>query len=319
MAINIKISILIPVYNVEKYIERCARSLMEQTVKTGIEFIFINDGSADKSIDILENVISDYKDRKDQVRIIHQPSNMGLSNARLRGLKEAKGKYVINCDSDDWVETDMYENLLRVAEAKDADIVVSDFYHEFPDKQIIEHYETKSNIDAILSKSGNYWWCTVNRLVKKSLYLENNIYPIPNINMLEDVCVMMRLYFFAKKIEYVPKALYHYDRTRDSSLMHQAYSTEKLLERKRCIDFLSEFFKQHCFDFNEIYNLYKINIRDSFLLQSPPNWAEWVNCYPETWQIIWKDKKSSLIYKLCYTFASWGVLWPFKLLLKAAK
>ncbi len=313
------ISVLIPIYNVENYIERCTRSLMEQTLKTGIEFIFVNDGSSDKSIDILEKVISDYKDRQDQVRIIHQPSNMGLSNARLRGLKEANGKYVINCDSDDWVETDMYETLLMVAETTDADIVVSDFYHEFPDMQKIEHYEVKSNVDAILTKIGNYWWCTVNRLVKKSLYIDNNIYPIPNINMLEDVCVMMRLYYFAKKIEYVSRALYHYDRTRENSLMHQAYSTNKILERKKCIDFLSEFFKQHDFDFNDIYNLYKINIRDSFLLQSPPNWAEWVNCYPDTWELIWKDKKSSLPYKVCYTLASWGVLWPYKLLLKVAK
>lgn len=313
------ISVLIPIYNVENYIERCARSLMEQTLKAGIEFIFVNDGSSDKSIVILERVICDYEDRKDQVRVIHQPSNMGLSNARLRGLKEAKGKYVINCDSDDWVETDMYETLLKVAEATDADIVVSDFYQEFSDKQKIEHYEAKSNVDAILTKNGNYWWCTVNRLVKKSLYTDNSIYPIPNINMLEDVCVMMRLYLFAKKIEYVPKPLYHYDRTRENSLMHQAYSTQKLLERKRCIDFLSEFFKQHDFDFNDIYNLYKINIRDSFLLQTPPNWIEWKNCYPEVWKLVWKNEESGLFYKFCYTIASWGVIWPFKLLLEVAK
>lgn len=309
------ISILIPVYNVENYIERCARSLMEQTLKSGLEYIFINDGSSDKSIDVLEKVISEYKDRKDQVRIIHQPSNIGLSNARLKGLKEAKGKYVINCDSDDWVEANMYETLLGVAKETDADIVVSDFYHEFQNKQIIEHFEEKSNIDAILSKSGKYWWCTVNRLVKRSLYFDNNIFPIPGINMLEDVCVMMRLYYFAGKIEYVHIPLYHYDRSRESSLMHQSNSTQKILQRKKCIDFLADFFHQHNFEFNDIYNLYKLNIRDSFLLQTPPNWKEWKKCYPDTWKLKWGESQTSFLYKLSYTLASWGILFPLKILI----
>jgi len=313
------ISVLIPVYNVEKYIERCVRSLMEQTIKEKIEFIFINDGSTDKSIEILEKVISNYKEREKQVRIVHQPSNMGLSNARLRGIHEAQGNYLINCDSDDWVEPDMYESLWLKAEATNADIVVSDFYHEFANKQRIERFEEKSAHEAILSSKGNYWWCTCNRLVKKSLYDDNNIYPIPGINMLEDVCVMMRLYYHAHKIEYIHRPLYHYDRTRESSLMHQNYSTKTILQRKQCIDFLATFFKQKNFKFDDIYNLYKINIRDSFLLQTPINWEEWKKCYPETWKLVWNNHDSGIVYKSCYTIASWGFIYPFKKLLQFSK
>lgn len=313
------ISVLIPIYNVGNYIERCARSLMEQTIKDEIEFIFINDGSSDNSIEILEKIITNYKEREEQVKILHQPSNLGLSNARLRGILESTGTYIINCDSDDWVEPDMYESLWHKAKETNADIVVSDFYHEFADKQRIERYEEKSPHEAILSSKGNYWWCTCNRLVKKSLYEDNNIYPIPGINMLEDVCVMMRLYYYATKIEYVHRPLYHYDRTRESSMMHKKYTTQTILQRKQCVDFLATFFEKKNFKFDDIYNLYKINIRDSFLLQSPTNWEEWRKCYPETWKLVWKNHHSSFVYKLCYTIASWGFLYPYKKFLQLSK
>ena len=316
---RINVSVVIPVYNVEPYIKRCVESLMSQTLKTGIEFIFVNDCSTDNSVNLIEEVVSCYSERKDQVRIIHHSSNKGLACTRLTGIKEAKGDYIIQCDSDDWVEKDMYETLINKATETDADIVVCAFFHEFLHSQKIESFEEKTPHEAILSKGGNYWWSTCNRLVKKSLYFDNDVFPIPDINMMEDVCVMMRLYYFAKRIEYVHQPLYHYDRTREGSLMHKACSTKSLLERKKCVDFLNAFFESNHFDFTEIYNLYKSNIRDSFLLQNPPNWKEWRQCYPETWKTVWANKSLSLMYRLCYTLASWGILTPFKLYTRKAK
>ena len=103
-----KLSIIVPMYNTEKYIERCARSLFEQTL-TGIEFIFVNDCSPDRSLLILKRIIDEYVDRSLVIRIIEHEKNMGLAVARTTGLNQAKGEYIIHCDSDDWIETDMYE------------------------------------------------------------------------------------------------------------------------------------------------------------------------------------------------------------------
>ena len=129
---NVKVSVCIPVYGVEKYIERCARSLFEQTMAEGIEFIFVNDCTKDRSIEILEQVLSEYPQRKEQVKIIHHKKNGGLVAARNTGLKHATGDYIIHCDSDDWVDLNMYEAMYNKAIETNADMVYSDFYINTP-------------------------------------------------------------------------------------------------------------------------------------------------------------------------------------------
>ena len=123
MMVNIKVSVCIPVYGVEKYIERCARSLFEQTMRDGIEFIFVNDCTPDKSIEILEQVLSEYPHRREQTRIIHHKQNCGLVAARKTGLAHASGEYIIHCDSDDWTDTDLYQTMYDAAIANHADVV----------------------------------------------------------------------------------------------------------------------------------------------------------------------------------------------------
>ena len=136
---RVKVSVLVPVYGVEKYIERCARSLFEQTMKDGIEFIFTDDCTRDRSIEILEKVVEEYPERKSQVKIIHHEKNQGLVSARVTGLKEAVGEYVIHCDSDDWVEREMYEIMYRQAKDTDSDIVVCDFLEGDDTLEVYRH------------------------------------------------------------------------------------------------------------------------------------------------------------------------------------
>ena len=105
-----KVSVIVPIYNVEAYIERCAISLFEQTLDD-IEYIFVNDCTPDNSMMILSEVLSRYPQRKEQVRIINQPKNQGAAKAREDGIKEARGEYIIHCDSDDWVDKNIYQLL----------------------------------------------------------------------------------------------------------------------------------------------------------------------------------------------------------------
>lgn len=104
------VSVIIPVYNVGKFIERCARSLMEQTMDN-VEYIFVDDASPDNSIQILQKVLADYPNRRDNVRILTHAENKGLPAARNTGLAVATGEYIFHCDSDDFVEPDMLEQL----------------------------------------------------------------------------------------------------------------------------------------------------------------------------------------------------------------
>src|ERR1035437_2946131 len=133
-----KVSIIITVYKAEQYIERCARSLFEQTFKE-LEFVFVNDFTPDTSIQILKKVIDEYSDRKNQVTILNHDYNKGVAAARNTGLDRVRGEYILQVDSDDWVEKSMVEESYVIAEANDSDIVWTDFYVDFP-------YEPKKSI-----------------------------------------------------------------------------------------------------------------------------------------------------------------------------
>lgn len=121
-----KVSIIIPVYGVEKYIERCARSLFEQTLDD-IEYLFIDDCTPDKSVEILKRVLEEYPHRKSQVVIHRMEQNSGQAKVREWGMRNARGEYVIHCDSDDWLDVHMYEEMYNKAIEEDADVVVCDY------------------------------------------------------------------------------------------------------------------------------------------------------------------------------------------------
>lgn len=126
----VKVSVGIPVYNVEKYMERTARSLFGQTLGE-LELVFVDDASSDRSVEILERVLAEYPDRREQVRIIRFSRNQGPSAARLAALQHFSGEYFIFCDADDFVEPDLYEKMYRRAyegRAEPADVVHCGFH-----------------------------------------------------------------------------------------------------------------------------------------------------------------------------------------------
>ena len=123
-----KVSIIITVYNREKYIEECARSLFEQSLDD-IEYIFINDASTDNSIEILKTTANNYPQRIPYIKIINLDQNGGVANARNIGIDNVTGDYTIHTDSDDWVDRDMYKQLYKKALETNADIVGCNICH----------------------------------------------------------------------------------------------------------------------------------------------------------------------------------------------
>ncbi|MCQ2267595.1 MAG: glycosyltransferase [Bacteroidaceae bacterium] len=308
----VKVSVIIPIYNVENYIERCAHSLFQQTLED-IEFIFINDCTPDNSIVKLEKVLTKYPYRKNNTQIIHFPVNKGQAAVRKHGMMLAKGKYIIHCDADDWVEHTLYEKLYNEAEKKKVDVVVCDFYNEYLDHTNIYHYPGDTNtLHEITRTDRTQWWVLWNRLINAELIHKYEIYPIEGQNFLEDVCVMMRIYYYANGISYINEPLYHYNRQNQNSTMNHTYSTKMIKQQKANIDFLASFFNTTSLDFSDTYNLYKETIRNRFLCQIPPNWNEWATTYPEIGNKILNDKRFPLIYRFLYFVASKGFIIPFK-------
>ena len=169
-------SVIIPVYNVERFIVRCATSLMEQSCQN-VEYIFIDDATADNSIALLRNVIGRYPDRIKDVKIVSHATNLGLPAARNTGLGIATGEYVFHCDSDDFVDADMLSELYSVAKISNADIVWCDWFLSFKKNERYmkqpEYTEPIAALKAMLCgiMKFNVW----NKLVRRNLYIENNI------------------------------------------------------------------------------------------------------------------------------------------------
>lgn len=204
-----KVSVIIPVYGVEKYIERCVRSLFEQTLDD-IEYLFIDDCTPDRSIDILKQVLEEYPHRKCQVVIHRMEQNSGQAKVREWGMRNATGEYVIHCDSDDWVAMDMYRLMYDEAKRIDADIVMCGY--KVTDGQTVfsEYYHQQIDKTKLISSllTLHEAWSVWNKMCKRTLYDNDIVYP--SLAMGEDMVLTTQLVLKAQRIGIIDKALYNY-------------------------------------------------------------------------------------------------------------
>lgn len=204
-----KVSVIIPVYGVEQYIERCARSLFEQTLDD-IEYIFIDDCTPDNSVVKLQKILSFYPHRDKQVHILRHEKNLGLPYARQTGVKVANGEYVAHCDSDDWVDIHMYEEMYKKAKEKNADVVLCDYYEsDGVSKKLMNDFLPNKVEDTmsstLLKKTRSVLW---NKLVRRSIYKNNIMYPVAN--NAEDYTLLVQIVYYSKSFVYLNKPLYFY-------------------------------------------------------------------------------------------------------------
>ena len=207
------VSVIVPMYGVENYIARCAESLFAQTYPA-IEFIFVDDGCKDRTVEILRGIL-ERQDPSLQARVnLISKVNDGLPHARKTGLDAATGVYVLHVDSDDWVEPDTVEKLVRMAVETGADIVVYDFWKEYEKRSKLDSEQDSSIADPDLYRhrlysygSYGYVW---NKFCRKSLY--DGVF-VPKYAMHEDIVFSSQILFKARKIVHLKEGLYHYDRT----------------------------------------------------------------------------------------------------------
>lgn len=223
-----KVSVIVPIYNVEAFIERCVRSLFEQTLDD-MEFIFIDDCTPDNSMFILRNVLYKYPDRVPQTRIISMPTNSGLPVARKQGICLATGDYIIHCDSDDWVDVNMYQTLYERAIEDDSDAVFCGYYctDGINYNKHIDLFSYDTNISLINSilKGVSPSLCT--KLFKRSLYSNDISYP--QSNMGEDAALCIQLIYYCKRVSCLPAALYYYYHNLNS--ISNSSTPEKIMNR----------------------------------------------------------------------------------------
>lgn len=248
-----KISIIVPVYNVERYISQCIESLLSQTIED-IEIILIDDGSPDSS----GSICDEYANRDSRIKVIHQ-RNQGVSVARNTGISVARGSWITFVDGDDWVEKNMCELALNQAEKYKADITIWSYFKNYAteekelelipggdsifidDKDMLElkaiypYYDEKILKNTV---SAGVVWC---KLYKKDFILDKNLRFKEGLTRAQDTVFSLNAFEEASKIVYFNKSLYHYRITNTSICSGTKYIKDTLTPFNSLLDEFSKF------------------------------------------------------------------------------
>ncbi|MDR1005484.1 MAG: glycosyltransferase [Bacteroidales bacterium] len=310
-----KVSVIVPIYGTEKWIERCAKSLLNQTLEN-FEIIFVNDKTQDNSIAILKKCISENHRTDIKITIADNDLNLGLAETRMHGVRLAKGEYIMHCDSDDRIELPTIENMYQQAKKTSADIVWADFYLDYDTEQKLISEDIGSTcpkdvVHAMLSTK--IWWSMCTKIYRREFYLQN----IPSETKLwrnggEDM-LNIRLFYNASITTYLPMAGYHYN-VQNQQSMTRALNIDKIKSYIDAIDDVENFIMSkpdgHLFE-NEL-NYMKVWLKQMAIYQCKNRhqlrW--WKNLYRSANKVIYKNKNYSLTQRLISLCAAHGIYFP---------
>lgn len=310
-----KVSVIVPVYKAEKYIERCCRSLFNQTLDC-IEYIFINDCTPDNSMNILQNTAIEYPNRLPYIHIINHKRNTGQSEARRDGMAIATGAYIIHCDADDWVDIDMYEKMYLKALETGAEAICCDMMMEYSNFSSTLTYcnkyeDHKLMYDCIVPISVVY--CSMcNRLVSRKLFERENIEPYSGVNMWDDVGLTTRIRFHVKNSYVISFPYYHYNRENESSTTRRP-RLDRINEQIKCAEKLEQFFinKHSKEKYKYFITQLKYKAKEDLL---DFNYQLWKKTFPEVNNKLWHMRRCISIKQIIkYFILNYGGLWGYNI------
>ncbi len=297
-----KVSVIVPVYNTELYVERAMVSLMEQTLDD-VQFIIIDDGSQDNSLNIIKNVIARYPARQEQVMLISR-SNRGVAATRAQGMELAIGDYVIHLDSDDWAEVNWLEALYTKAIEDNADVVVCDYRTVYLTKSShVKQSIGRDGVDCVKKLlTGELLGPTWNKLIKRKLLVDNNIRFLPDINFLEDFILVMQAFLAANAIGYVAQPLINYNQCNESSIT-ATVSEQKVNEIVSATKIINDVLCQYKLvpALSEQLNTMKLSSKYWILCRAnkAAPYSYWA-LYPEANKHIWQSSLSMHVKTVLY-------------------
>lgn len=307
------VSIIIPIYNASKFLEQCVNGLMLQTFQD-LEFIFVDDFSNDKSLEILHNLLKKYPNRIHQVRIIQHKKNYGSAIARNTGLNNSTGRFIGWVDADDYIELDMFESLYNIMIESNSDLIWCDFDLIYSQKTIKKpqnfSLDTKVYMNGLIDNTiqGNLW----NKLFKAEIINRYNLEFLHGQNMGEDRMFLFKYLFYCNKLYHYPFIKYHYVQINSSSLTRikgnrRAY--EEINNNKSILDFISK----NNLDWINIdgINNFKLKSKDRLLHSTTiDDFKKWKLIFPEVnGKIIYsKTPIQHKILGLLSHFSFWSLI-----------
>ena len=304
-----KVSVIVPVYNTEKFIERAIVSLMEQTLDD-IQFIIIDDGSKDNSFEIIKKVIARYPSRMNQVTLITR-GNKGVAATRAEGMEIAQGQYVIHLDSDDWVEPNWLESMYTKALLDNADVVVCDFAMVYQGHQE-DYHNNVANLGRECVKrllSGEISNSNCDKLVSRELLNKYKIHFHGGFEMGEEFLVSLLVFINSQRVTHVDQVLFYYNRTNENSLT-KSYSLKALSDLADIVQLADRYLTKAKFDSycQHEMNIFKLNVRGLFIVHSQGDInviKHALNLYPNTNSMIFSSKVK--ILKILYLMRLLGL------------
>lgn len=276
------VSIIVPVYNIEKYVSCCIDSTLAQTF-TDLELLLIDDGSQDGSGTICDH----YASIDGRVKVIHKP-NGGLASARNAGLREAKGTWIMHVDGDDMIEPTMLEEMLQEAQRTDADVVICDFKFAYPDRKVVwraQHWNN-NKVESQNQYMKSVWTCVWGNIAKRSLYVDNQLSCPVNVTYCEDFHLMARLCYFAQKVVHLGGPYYNY-RQQEGSIMHNLNKKTEQDERWVYQDII-QFFREHgVYDVFRKTMCWRVLKATQELVLDKSTWRDFCEMVPEKKEFIW--------------------------------
>lgn len=238
-----KVSILIPIYKVSDFVEKCAESVFSQTFES-IEYIFVDDCSPDDSVQKLNQVLERFPQRKKAVTLLRNETNKGISYSRQRAFDTATGDYFLAMDSDDWIEPNMIETLYNKAVETNADIVISPYFEEYENGEfkIVEPMFSTNNKDLIYNAfMGFCSYC--NKLISRKVLIDNNIKTLKEVSYADDLVVLVKLLYYSARFAEVKNPLYHYVVYNQNSITKKKSNTKYVADQLVVVQEIERFLK----------------------------------------------------------------------------
>lgn len=239
---KIKVSILVPVYKCEQFIQKCCESLFAQTLNE-LECIFFDDGSPDRSVEIINEVLSHYPSRTKSVKIISTPENNGVAYVRNQLIHKACGKYLLFVDSDDYIEPDTASLLYKTAEQHNADVVSFDFLCENKKRTSLRNFHYTSLQACLFDVVSNNWGVVWRFLFKKEVIDKSRIMFPHGLQGGEDYVFCVKFLVSSKNIATLSKPLYHYVTYNTSSLI-TTQNLGSLYDQYKATQIVEEYLKE---------------------------------------------------------------------------
>lgn len=298
-----KVSVIIPVYNCEKFIRKCCNSLFNQTLNE-LELIFVDDCTPDDSINIINNELEKFPSRKTQVKIINHKINLGVTEARKTGIRNATGSFLIHCDSDDWVDKNMYKSMYEKAIENNAQLVICGYVSEYKNKSVKGFYPVNEEQNTFLQLDlSPQFGSLCNKMASRNLIFDNKIDFFVNINMGEDLGYATQLRLFSNKTIVLNEVLYHYNIQNTQSIF-TTFNLQKNNDIIDCVKKIGELFKGKIISREQQFQLDYLKFQSKqYLLinKNIRNLNRWRKIYPETHKYILQFKH----YPLNLRIISW--------------